>query len=260
MIRCFRDKFSEKEISANRDRDSLVRESLQINSIDDSKKHILQLFNKFTEEIVSLTGDNFWFSLQKPVGEVVYDSYDYEIPKIWTNAQRLMIGNFLFKLIDEINLDFYTSFAVAERSYCKNWKDILGFKKSLIMNRILKRGVDEYKNQNNKYWLEKMFSDFGDFKSPRADYLRGQAYWHLKEWDKCIWHMEKFLAVINNPKCIGDIITGSLSVQFAYYTLGACYQQKMQLYRSFEYFNECKQITDDLLLGNNLYIMDMFIP
>jgi tetratricopeptide (TPR) repeat protein len=78
------------------------------------------------------------------------------------------------------------------------------------------------------------------------------AYLFKEEFENAQIEFELFLQTVEHPKCIADLMTGEISVQFSYYYLGYIYHKLGRLKIAIEYFAKCNDLTDKLMLGDNL--------
>jgi tetratricopeptide (TPR) repeat protein len=236
----------------------LRKQVMKVEDRSDALREAVNFFDRYTDELRALTGDTFWTTLQEPFRAVIHDNDNAKLPASWSANQRILFGDLLIEALDGINTD-HDAVWDEERwgRYVAEWDDPWELKKTHVMHGKLKQ---MFGNSNREDILRHVIDDFTYLTTHRANYLRGQACFHLGEWDKAAAEIKTFLDVINNPKTLKDIVTGAMSLQHSHWMLGVCYQNMGKYLECLESFAECKRITDDLMMGETMYILNMLTP
>jgi len=222
-----------------------AQKQLKLNR-DGAIKKLSDVYRFGAETLKELTDDVRYEKLIPFFDDAVNRRFKNSAPTDISYFERIYFGNILFLTL----IRFYKKFSRSDSltyDYTDIFEDELEIPKTTEMhNHLLNKDYDFVINYQNVTTF-------------RADYLRGQAHFFKGEYDNARVCFEKFLDVVNNPKCLGDIITGALSVQYSYYYLGVVYQKLGDLNKAVNNYAKCRELTEKLYLGLNLCLKGLGI-
>jgi tetratricopeptide (TPR) repeat protein len=212
---------------------------------DDVKSKTLEKLKKFMDDYPPFVSLELFDCLYNYLKELLYDNPFFPLSDELILEQRIILGNTLQMAYLNFIAHSYSkrnSRGEYKYNYFDDSSDLLEIRETDMMMKHIR-----------KYQYNAVINDFKHVKSHRKHYLIGRAHYHKSEWDKSKEAFSLFLNIVENPKCIADIVTGAYSVQSAYYYMGNIYQKLDKHCTALDYYSKCKNITDKLMLGWNLY-------
>ena len=215
---------------------------------EDAAAKMLEHIEKYIEYCAPHTDCEYFQSIPKYLRGILAGQAQMPLYPM-SKPEWVMLGSYLFSAYIAF-IGFWNGFDEV-RFFKEDFDDFLEIQKTNEMYRLIKTDRD--------YDAVITFPDVTTF---RAHYLRGCAYLAKNDFDNAIQSFESFLRIVENPKCVADIVVNAMWVQFTYYYMGYIYQKRGNYNKSVEYFSQCHKLTDKLLLGDKLVpkLLNLLVP
>ena len=186
-------------------------------------------FCRAIQRIVELTNDVSWNLLCKTFEDAMNMKSNEPVDEKLSLPQRILLGDTVFLI-------------------CKNFFDLsddncgmLGFQHSSAMKLLLDYG-----------FFDSVLA-YNAPKNTRTEFIYGRAHLGKKDWKNAEKCFRYFVDRIENPSCLCDIVTGIMSVPYAYWYLGICLCEQGNDAEADSFFQKSRSFADE-------YLIDFFLP
>jgi len=197
-------------------------------------------FAKAVARVVEISKDYSFNKFILPFKQCFCGYFSSEPPKGLTYAQRIMLGDTLFSII----LNFYKNFSQAakipDEYFAEDFNDNLGMKSRETLRNMMR---------------DKDYGAVISFDAPdnvRTRYYKGEAYFYKNDISKAEECFEYVVKITRKPEVLDDMIINEIAIQYSLYYLGIIMKRKGAEEQAKNYFGECNELSDELLIRGNL--------
>jgi len=197
-------------------------------------------FTKAVARVVEISKDDSFNKFILPFKQCFCGHFSSAPPEGLTYTQRIMLGDTLFSIILKFYMNFNQAAKMPDEYLAEDYSDNLGMKSREILRQMMR---------------DKDYDAVISFDAPdnvRTRYYKGEAYFYNNDIDKAKECFEYIAKKTREPEVLDDMIINEIAIQYSLYYLGIIMKRKGAEEQAENYFSECYELSDELLIRGNL--------